>query len=232
MNPITTTATWSYVLDEKVAILIVDDDPILREFASVHMSTPTAHVETAANGESALQLLKSGRFDIVLVDIEMPVLDGFTLLEKIRSDEQLCYLPVIMLTGHDDVASIDRSYQLGATAFATKPVNWRQLSYEVRYVLRASRMEDDLRRACERAKQKELTSRGTLQSLQQECRDNLTSILRCIDECRAVAAAAPAPTKSRIDQIETLTRTLLAFCESMPSEVPVVQSPPLALEDR
>src|SRR5262249_52020344 len=122
------------------------------------------------------------------------------------------------------------SYQIGATAFATKPVNWRQLSYEVRYVLRASRMEDDLRRACERAKQKELTSRGTLQSLRQECRDNLTSILRCIDECRS--AAAPAPTKSRIDQIETLTRTLLAFCESMPPEVPVVQSPPLAVEDR
>src|SRR5262245_62683658 len=91
MNPIATNATWSYVLDEQVAILIVDDDPILREFGSVHMSTPTARVETAANGEIALRLLKSSRFDVVLVDIEMPVLDGFTLLEKIRSDAQLCH---------------------------------------------------------------------------------------------------------------------------------------------
>jgi two-component system, sensor histidine kinase and response regulator len=230
MNPITTNATWSYVLDEAVAILIVDDDPILREFASVHMSTPTARVETAANGEIAFQLLKSGKFDVVLADIEMPVLDGYALLEKIRADVELRHVPVIMLTGHDDVVSIDRSYQLGATAFASKPVNWRQLSYEVRYVLRASRMERDLRHACERATQKELSSRGTLQSLQQECRDNLSSILRCIDECRAAADAAPAPTKSRIEQIETLTRTLLAFCEAMPSELaaPVVQSPPLA----
>jgi len=234
MNPITTNAAWSYVLDERVSILIVDDDPILREFASVHMSTPSAHVETAANGEAAFRLLRSTRFDVALVDIEMPVLDGFSLLEKIRSDAELRYLPVIMLTGHDDVASIDRSYQLGATAFATKPVNWRQLSYEVRYVLRASRMEDELRRACERATQKELTSRGTLQSLQQECRENLNSILRCIDECRAAANAAPAPTKSRIEQIETLTRTLLAHCEAMPSGdcVPVVQSPPLAVGAR
>jgi two-component system, sensor histidine kinase and response regulator len=231
MNPIATTANWSYVLNEPIAILIVDDDPILREFASVHMSTPTARVETAANGEIAFRLLKDIRFDVVLVDIEMPVLDGFSLLQKIRSDADLCHLPVIMLTGHDDVVSIDRSYQLGATAFATKPVNWRQLSYEVRYVLRASRMEQDLRLAYDRATEKELRSRGTLQSLQQECRDNLKSILRCIDECRAAADAAPVATKSRIEQIESLTRTLLAYCDAMPSEPAtlVVDSPPLAL---
>jgi len=229
MNPITTNSTWSYVLDEPVAMLIVDDDPILREFASVHMSTPTARVETAANGEIAFQLLKSGQFDVVLVDIEMPVLDGFGLLEKIRSDPDLCHLPVIMLTGHDDVVSIDRSYKFGATAFATKPVNWRQLSYEVRYVLRASRMERDLRVACDRAKQKELTSRGSLQSLQQECRGNLNSILRCIDEYRT--AARPSPAKPHIEQIEALTRTLLAYCEALPAEphTPRVPSPSLAV---
>jgi two-component system sensor histidine kinase/response regulator len=235
MNPIATNSTWSYVLDEQVAILIVDDDPILREFASVHMSTPTARVETAANGEIAFQLLKGGHFDVVLVDIEMPVLDGFALLEKIRSDPNLCHLPVIMLTGHDDVVSIDRSYKLGATAFASKPVNWRQLSYEVRYVLRASRMERDLRAACDSAMQNELTSRGTLQSLQQECRGNLQSILRCIDAYRAAASAAPAPAKSQIEQIEALTRTLLAYCDALPSEQPTPQvpSPPLAVvEDR
>jgi hypothetical protein len=46
-----------------------------------------------------------------------------------------------MLTGHDDIASIDRAYHLGADSFATKPVNWRQLSYQIRYVLRTSRLE-------------------------------------------------------------------------------------------
>jgi DNA-binding response OmpR family regulator len=231
MNPIATNSTWSYVLDEPVAMLIVDDDPILREFASVHMATPTARVETAANGEIAFQLLKTGRFDVVLVDIEMPVLDGFALLEKIRSEPELCHLPVIMLTGHDDVVSIDRSYKLGATAFATKPVNWRQLSYEVRYVLRASRMERDLRVACANAKQNERTSRGTLQSLQQECRGNLKSILRCIDEYRTAATATLSPAKPHIEQIEALTRTLLAYCDALPSEqqTPHVPSPPLAV---
>ncbi len=46
-----------------------------------------------------------------------------------------------MLTGHDDIASIDRAYHIGANSFATKPVNWRQLSYQIRYVLRTSRLE-------------------------------------------------------------------------------------------
>ncbi len=71
----------------------------------------------------------------------MPQLDGLSLLEEIRSDERLKHLPVIMLTGHDDIASIDRAYQLGANSFATKPVNWRQLSYQIRYVIRTSRAE-------------------------------------------------------------------------------------------
>ena len=71
----------------------------------------------------------------------MPQLDGLSLLQEIRSDERLRHLPVIMLTGHDDIASIDRAYHIGANSFATKPVNWRQLSYQIRYVLRTSRLE-------------------------------------------------------------------------------------------
>ena len=65
-------------------------------------------------------------------------LDGFVLLEEIRSNERFKHLPVIMLTGHDDIVSIDRAYQIGANSFATKPVNWRQLSYQIRYVVRTS----------------------------------------------------------------------------------------------
>ena len=134
-------ARWTYVLDEPTRILVVDDDPILREFASVHLATPSAAIDTAADGESALQALRARRYDVVLLDIEMPRLDGFSLLATIRTDDNLRHLPVIMLTGHDDIASIDQAYQAGANSFAAKPVNWRQLSYHIRYVIRASSME-------------------------------------------------------------------------------------------
>jgi two-component system sensor histidine kinase/response regulator len=133
------TTPWTFVLDEPTRILVVDDDPILREFATVHLASPSATIETTCDGVAARQLLDQSAYDVLLLDIEMPGLDGFSLLKEIRSSENLRDLPVIMLTVHDDVASIDRSYHLGANSFATKPVNWRQLSYQIRSILRANR---------------------------------------------------------------------------------------------
>jgi DNA-binding response OmpR family regulator len=132
---------WTFVLDEPTRILVVDDDPILREFASVHLATPYTSIDTACDGVAARTRLGQAPYDILLLDIEMPQLDGLSLLNAIRSDQKLRHLPVIMLTGHEDIASIDRAYHIGANAFATKPVNWRQLSYQIRYVLRTSRLE-------------------------------------------------------------------------------------------
>lgn len=134
-------ARWTYVLDEPMRILVVDDDPILREFAGVYLATPSVTIDTASDGVAARIRLGQNPYDVLLLDIEMPHLDGLSLLRDIRSNNELRHLPVIMLTGHDDINSIDRAYQAGANSFATKPVNWRQLSYQIRYVIRASRLE-------------------------------------------------------------------------------------------
>jgi CheY-like chemotaxis protein len=135
------TTPWTFVLDEPLRILVADDDPILREFAGVYLATPSVTIDTACDGVAARSRLGEATYDVLLLDIEMPRLDGFSLLEEIRSDERLRHLPVVMLTGHDDIASIDRAYQIGANSFATKPVNWRQLSYQIRYVVRTNRAE-------------------------------------------------------------------------------------------
>ncbi len=136
-----------YVLDEAVRILFVDDDPIMREFATVHLSTDTAEVSLAGDGLEALQALGRQRFDVVLLDLEMPRMDGFEALRVLRGLEETRHLPVIVVTGREDIAAIDKAYQAGATAFLTKPINWRLLSYQIRYVLRASRAEQALARS-------------------------------------------------------------------------------------
>src|ERR1700704_2127914 len=159
------TTPWTFVLDEPLRILVVDDDPILREFASVYLATPSATIDTACDGVAARTRLGEAAYDIVLLDIEMPPLDGFSLLEEIRSDEKLRHLPVIMLTGHDDIGSIDRAYQVGANSFATKPVNWRQLSYQIRYVVRTNRAEEA----------------PTLAVTERDVRDFLLSVIRRAD---------------------------------------------------
>jgi len=134
----------SFVLHEPTKVLVAADDRSLLELAIEHLSTPTASVETAAEGAAAWSMLKARDFDIAVLDIGMPPRDGFELLEKIRTDERLHHLPVIMLTGQEDIASIDLAYALGANSFVTKPVNWRLLSYHIRYVLRMSRLEHAL----------------------------------------------------------------------------------------
>ena len=138
-DPADTDRAYTYVLLDNVRILVVDDDPIHCEFASVYLSTPTATVETASNGAEGLQKLRAEPFDLVVVDLEMPVMNGFQMIRAIRNDPTLRHLPVVIVTGLEDMESIDHAYDEGATSFVTKPVNWRLLSYQLRYVLRAQK---------------------------------------------------------------------------------------------
>ncbi len=140
-----------YVLDEEARILFVDDDPILREFAQVNLASAAAEVDVADDGIEALDMLSRRRYDLLLVDLEMPRMDGFELLARLRADPETAHLPVIVETGREDVDAIDRAFRAGATAFVTKPMNWRLLSYQLRFTLRAARAEAALRDQCRAA---------------------------------------------------------------------------------
>lgn len=128
-----------YVLEDDARLLFVDDDPILREFAQVNLASPSTHVDVAAGGEEGLQRLGGQGYDLVLLDLEMPGMDGFTVLERMREDAALRHVPVVVQTGREDVEAIDRCFHLGAASFVMKPLNWRLLTYQIRYVLRAER---------------------------------------------------------------------------------------------
>jgi len=121
---------------DETRILYVDDDPILREFASVNLSGEQASVALAADGIEALEQLRGVLPDIMVLDLEMPQMDGFEVLARLRDDPAWAGLPVIVATGREDVVAIDRAFELGATAFVVKPVHWRLLGYQIRYVLR------------------------------------------------------------------------------------------------
>lgn len=187
-----------YVLDERMRLLFVDDDPILREFAKVHLTTESAAVITAADGEEAWGALRSEFFDIALVDLEMPKLDGFGLVKRIRASERTADLPVIVCTGREDIAAIDRAFEAGATGFVTKPINWRLLSYQVRFSMRAHRTENSL--ASARASAAEGAKAGLLaRAMMQESAELLTRAMRG-DEAMRVAARRFAQALGRLTQ--------------------------------
>lgn len=144
-------SSFFYVLDDEARLLFVDDDPILREFAQVNLASAAADVDVAADGVEALEALSRCKYDLLLVDLDMPRMDGFELLAYLRADPVTAHLPIVVETGREDVEAIDRAFRAGATAFVTKPLNWRLLTYQLRFTLRAARAEAALRDRCRSA---------------------------------------------------------------------------------
>jgi two-component system, sensor histidine kinase and response regulator len=166
---------------------------------------------------AALQMLNNGHFDIALLDIGMPLMDGLALLEKIRAEPNLNHLPVMMLTGHEDIASIDRAYSLGSNAFVTKPVNWRLLSYRIRYVLRHSRLEREMRAARSKAEASEASYKRMLLGLEVECRDVLRSILAQANRfSQDNSPIESSGARAALREIETLAAAALARSDRDP----------------
>lgn len=153
-----------FVPSGQARILVADDDPILREFAAVHLATPTVEVEVAEDGVVALGMLSAGGFDLALVDLDMPRMDGFELIARIRSDAALRHLPIVVVTGREDMAAVDRAYAEGATSFVVKPLNWRVLSHQLAYVMRNCRAEAALRDGLLRAQAAEARKGELLQA--------------------------------------------------------------------
>jgi signal transduction histidine kinase len=167
-----------YVFEQPVRLLVVDDDPIMREFAVTQLSHPGGEIVTAADGEEAWEILQADAgFDLVISDLEMPRMNGFALVQQIRASPVHALLPVVVITSRDDMFAIDRAYEVGATSFATKPVNWRLLGYQLRYVLRAWQMEAEVRRAHEDAERTSKLRDNLLTLLQHETRTPLNAIV-------------------------------------------------------
>ena len=132
---------------ESPLILVVDDDPTMRMLARAALEKEGCTVEEAEDGVDAISVLAAVKPDLILLDVMMPKMDGFSVCEQVRRLPGLERTPVCMMTGLDDTASIHRGYQAGATDFITKPINWLILGHRVRYILRASKAFDDVLRS-------------------------------------------------------------------------------------
>src|SRR4029077_16502125 len=126
-------------------ILIVDDDPIVRSLMRATLEVDGYDIIEAENDEEACRLLETSRPELLISDVVMPRMDGFALCRELRRRPEAAYLPILMATGLDDVPSITKAYEAGATDFISKPINWVVLGHRVRYMLRASQAFDDLR---------------------------------------------------------------------------------------
>ncbi|HJV63591.1 MAG TPA: diguanylate cyclase, partial [Albitalea sp.] len=128
-------------------VLLVDDDEVNLLLTSIALRERGFAITEATSGERAIQILADWLPDVVVLDAMMPGMDGFQTCRELRALPGFESLPVLMLTGLDDDASINRAYEAGATDFFVKSTHWSLLAGRLRYLLRSSRTRLELERS-------------------------------------------------------------------------------------
>jgi diguanylate cyclase (GGDEF)-like protein len=130
---------------QRTAIIADDEDLgrlLLASTAAAAGLTPLAF----GNGAEALEAALTNDLAIVLLDVDMPGLDGYAVCRRLRAEPRLASVPIVMVTGHEDSEAISLAFEAGATDFVSKPVNWTLLPRRLAYILRNSAAAERIER--------------------------------------------------------------------------------------
>jgi putative two-component system response regulator len=125
-------------------ILVVDDEPSIVDVLTRFLTREGYAVVTASNGRQALEQVQREQPDLILLDVTMPEMDGFTVCQRLKEDERTALIPITMLTGLDDREHRTRGIEAGADDFLTKPFEQSILRARIRSQLRLKRLTDQL----------------------------------------------------------------------------------------
>jgi CheY-like chemotaxis protein len=117
-------------------ILVVDDEADVVSTVAYRLKFAACQVVTASNGQEGLEQAKAEKPDLILLDTNMPVMDGHEMLERLRADETLRDIPVIMLTARCEAQDIATASAHGVSEYVTKPFDFAQLMEKIRTVLK------------------------------------------------------------------------------------------------
>ena len=132
-------------------ILVVDDDPTARLLMRAALQKTGFQVRLAVDGADALRQFAEDSFDLVMLDVDMPGMSGMAVCAALRAQGSE-HLPIVMVTGMDDVMSVEAAYEAGATDFIAKPINWALIGHRALYLLRAAHALSSLSKAHTRSK--------------------------------------------------------------------------------
>jgi diguanylate cyclase (GGDEF)-like protein len=126
-------------------VLIVDDDPGVRLLIGTALEMAGFRVATAPDGQSALDEFRARPVDCVILDVVMPGMSGFDVCSALRAIPDNRHVPILMQTSLDDMESVTRAYEAGATDFSSKGINPMLLAQRVKFLVRAKQTQDKLR---------------------------------------------------------------------------------------
>jgi two-component system, cell cycle response regulator len=125
-------------------ILVVDDVPDNVDILEARLTSRGYRVESATNGEEALEKVRESPPHLMLLDVMMPLLDGFEVSRRIKSDDTLPFIPIILVTARGTSDDVVEGLEAGADDYIAKPYNFQELEARVRAMLRIKRLQDEL----------------------------------------------------------------------------------------
>lgn len=117
-------------------IMVADDDPVFREVAAACLRNAGYEVRLASQGAEAMSMLMREKFDLAIIDLLMPQIDGLRLIALMRATPQLRNLPVLIITSQEDPSVRADGMQVGANDYLTKPVDWARLPARVEALIK------------------------------------------------------------------------------------------------
>lgn len=108
-------------------VLVIDDDPIIRDLLSLELDVAGHEVSLASDGEAGLEVLRRDRPDALVLDVMMPTLNGWDVLQELRADTDFDGVPIVLLSARDVPDDVRHGYALGASLVMSKPCDGQQL---------------------------------------------------------------------------------------------------------
>jgi DNA-binding response OmpR family regulator len=128
-------------------VLIAEDNPQNAELVEAYLGEQEFEIRIAADGEQTLQLVRTWRPDLILLDVMMPKISGFEVCKRLRADVTTRDTPVLMITALDQASDVERALEAGTNDFLTKPINKNELLLRVRSLLKCRHLKGELDRA-------------------------------------------------------------------------------------
>ena len=132
-------------LNNRFTLLVADDDPIIRDAIDLILRSYGYRMLFAKDGGEAISMVELERVDLAIVDLLMPESNGFDFITHCRRDKALASTPIIVMTAAAEGEHCDRAFDLGATTYVVKPLQWALFTHTIWYVLRNEARETELR---------------------------------------------------------------------------------------
>ena len=202
-------------------VLLVEDDPELDEIVGAALQPDNIEVEGVRNGPTALQRTRECSYDLILVDLGLPGMSGFEVLQELKRDSATQSTPVVLLTSWQGISDKMRGFELGAADYITKPFQLVELRARIGATLRTKRLQDQLAQANREhealhlaAEQSACAKSKTLDRLTHEIQIQMLRVLQSTDSI--LQANLNPEQRDAVQAIRASAASLLNF--SLPSE--------------